>query len=134
MEENVTSMLLYMTNLNSLSDPTAAFRKVASHEPAGVARVEFVANEAMMRRQVSLIVGSVSARFLELYPSTTGWALVERLDLVEMILRLPARRSRGNQYWTRKRSWSASQMINSGQHCGLITVSFASFFVHSFTP
>ena len=62
MEENVTSVLLYMMNLNSLSDPTAALRKVASHEPAGVARVEFVAYEAMTRRQVSLNGGSVSAR------------------------------------------------------------------------
>ena len=53
MEENVTSMLLYMMNLNILSDPTAALRKVASHEPAGVARVKFVAYEAMPRRQVS---------------------------------------------------------------------------------
>ena len=62
MEDNVTSMLLYMTNLNSLSDPTAALRKVASHEPAGVARVEFVANKAMTRRKVSSNGGSVSAR------------------------------------------------------------------------
>ena len=62
MEENVTSMLLYMTNLNSLSDPTAVLRKVASHEPADVAQVKFVANESMTRRQVSSKGGSVSAR------------------------------------------------------------------------
>ena len=62
MEENVTSVLLYMMNLNSLSDPTADLRKVASHEPASVARVEFVAYEAMTRRQASLNGGSVSAR------------------------------------------------------------------------
>ena len=61
MEENATSMLLYMMNLNSLSDPTAALCKVASHEPAGVARVEFVAYEAITRRQVSSNGGSVSA-------------------------------------------------------------------------
>ena len=62
MEENVTSMLIYMKNLNSLSDPTAALRKVASHEPAGVERVEFVAYEAMTRRHVSTNGGSVSSR------------------------------------------------------------------------
>ena len=62
MEENVTSMLLYMTNLNSLSDLTTALHKVASHEPAGVARVEFVAYKSMTRRQVSSNGGSVSAR------------------------------------------------------------------------
>ena len=48
-------MLLSMANMNSLSDPTTALRKVASHEPADVARVEFVMYEAMTRRQVSLI-------------------------------------------------------------------------------
>ena len=62
MEENVTSMLLYMMNINSLSDPTAALRKVAPHKPAGVARVEFVAYEAMTRRKVSSNGGNVSAR------------------------------------------------------------------------
>ena len=62
MEENVTSMLHSMTNLNSLSEPTAALRKVASHEPDDVARVKFVAYEAMSRRQVSSIGGSVSAQ------------------------------------------------------------------------
>ena len=62
MEENVTSMLLYMMNLNILSDPTAALRKFALHEPAGVARVKFVAYEAITRRQVSSNGGSVSAR------------------------------------------------------------------------
>ena len=61
MEKNVTSMLLSMTNLNSLSDPTANFRKIVSHEPADVARVEFVEYKAMTRRQVSSIGGSVSA-------------------------------------------------------------------------
>ena len=61
MDENVTSMLLYMMNLNSLSDPTAALRKVASHEPAGVTRVEFMADGAIMRRKVSLNGGSVYA-------------------------------------------------------------------------
>ena len=39
MEENVTSMLPSMMNLNSLSDPIAYLHKVASHEPADVARV-----------------------------------------------------------------------------------------------
>ena len=68
---------------------------------------------------------------LRLYPSTMGSSLIKISDLIEMTLRLPARRSRGNQYWTRKRLWSASQMIDSKHHCGLITVSFASFF--SFT-
>ena len=61
MEENVTSMLLSMTNLNSLSDSTAALRTVALHEPSDVAQVEFVAYKAMTRRHVSLIGGSVSA-------------------------------------------------------------------------
>ena len=103
MEENVTSMLLYMMNLNSLSDPTAALRKVALHEPADVPRVEFVAYEAMTRRQVSSIGGSVSAQCSELYPSSAVWALIERSDLMEMRLRLPACRSQGNQYLTRKR-------------------------------
>ena len=37
MEENVTSMLPSMTKMNSLSDPTATLRKIASHEPADVA-------------------------------------------------------------------------------------------------
>ena len=60
-EENITSMLLSMTNLNSLSDPTAALRKFALHEPDDVAQVKFVAYEAMTRRQVSSIGGSVSA-------------------------------------------------------------------------
>ena len=62
MEENVTSMLLYMMNLNSLSEPTAALLKVASHKPAGVARVEFVAYEEITRRQVSSNGGRVSAQ------------------------------------------------------------------------
>ena len=62
MEDNVTSMLLSVKNLNSLSDPTAALRKVASHERADVIRVEFRAYEAMMRRQVSSNGGSVSAQ------------------------------------------------------------------------
>ena len=127
-------MLLSMTNMSSLSDPTVSLRKVASNGPADVARVEFVAYEAMTRRQVSSICGSVSVQCLGLYPSTAGWALIERSDLMEMRLRLPARRSQGKQYWTRKRLWSASQIIDSEQHCGLITVSFASFFrllIHS---
>ena len=71
---------------------------------------------------------------LKLYPSMAGWASIERSDLMEMRLCLPARRSQGNQYWTLKRFWSASQMIDSKQYCGLITVSFASFSVYSFTP
>ena len=62
MEENITSVLLYMTNLNSLSDPTVALRKVVSNKSAGVARVEFVAYKAMMRRQVSSNGGSVFDR------------------------------------------------------------------------
>ena len=62
MEENVTSMLPAMTKLNSLSDPTAALCKIVSHEPADVARVEFVAYKAMTRRQVSLIGRSVSSQ------------------------------------------------------------------------
>ena len=62
MEENVTSMLLSMTNMSSLSDPTVSLRKVASNGPADVARVEFVAYEAMTRIQVSSICGSVSVR------------------------------------------------------------------------
>ena len=61
-EENVTSMIPSMTKLNSLSDPTAALRKIALHEPADAAQVKFVAYEAMTRRQVSSIGGSVSAR------------------------------------------------------------------------
>ena len=61
MEENVTSMILFMTTLNSLSDPIAALRKVASHKPADIEQVEFVAYEAMTMIQVSLIGGSVSA-------------------------------------------------------------------------
>ena len=61
MEENVTSMLLYMMNLNILSEPTVALRKVALHEPAGVARTEFVAYEEITRRQVSLNSGSFSS-------------------------------------------------------------------------
>ena len=64
---------------------------------------------------------------LKLYPSTAGWASIERSDLMEMIFRLPARRSQGNQYWTRKIFWSASQMIASEQDCGPITVSFVRF-------
>ena len=69
---------------------------------------------------------------LKLYPSTAVWDSIERLDLMEMRLRLPARRSQGNQYLTRKRFWSASQMIASEQDCGPITVSFVSFsFPHS---
>ena len=127
-------MLLSMTDLISLLDPTAALLKVTSHEPADVAPVEFVAHEAMTMRKVSLIGGSVYARCSELYPSTAVWDLIERSDLMDMILRLLALRSQGNQYWTRKRFWSASQMIDSKQYCGLITVSFASFFVYSFTP
>ena len=62
MEENVTSLLLYMINWNSLSDITAALLKVASHEPAGVTRIEFVAHEATTRRQVSSNGRSFSAR------------------------------------------------------------------------
>ena len=62
MEENVTSMLPSMMKLNSLSDPTAASHKIASHKLSDVARVEFVAYKEMMRRQVSSIGGSVSAR------------------------------------------------------------------------
>ena len=61
MEDNVTSMLLSVKNLNSLSDPTAALRKVASHEQADVAQVEFVAYKAMTRRQVASNGESVSA-------------------------------------------------------------------------
>ena len=52
LEENVSSTLLSMMKWNSLSDPTAALRKSASHEPADVTRVEFVAYEAMTRGQV----------------------------------------------------------------------------------
>ena len=62
MEYKVNSMLLYMMNLKSLSDPTAALRKAASHEPAGVARIEFVTYEAITRRKVSSNGGSVSAQ------------------------------------------------------------------------
>ena len=62
MEENITSMLLYMMNPNSLSDPTAALRKFALHKPAGVVQVEFVAYETMTRRQLSSNGGSVSTR------------------------------------------------------------------------
>ena len=47
MEENVTSLLLYMINRNTLSDPTLALLKVASHEPAGVAQIEFVASKQL---------------------------------------------------------------------------------------
>ena len=36
-----------MINRNSLSDPTAALLKVASHEPAGVSRIEFVASKQL---------------------------------------------------------------------------------------
>ena len=61
MEENVTSMITSMTNLNSLSYPTAALRKVALHKPADAARVQFVAYEAMTRRKVSSNGGSVSS-------------------------------------------------------------------------
>ena len=69
---------------------------------------------------------------LELYPSTAGWALIEISGLLEMKLRLPVRRSQGNQYWTRKRFWSASQMIASEQDYDPITVSFVRFlFPHS---
>ena len=64
---------------------------------------------------------------LKLYPSTAGWDSIERLDLMGMRLRLPMRRSQGNQYWTRKRFWSASQMIASKQDFSLTTVSFVSF-------
>ena len=134
LEENVASTLHSMMKWNSLSDPTADLRKAALHEPADITRVEFVAYEAMTRRQVSSIGGSVSAQCSELYPSTTGLDLIKKSDFMEMRLRLPVRRSQGNQYWTRKRFWSASQMIDSDLHCGLITVSFASFFVYSFTP
>ena len=64
---------------------------------------------------------------LKVYPSTVVWALIERLDLMEMILRLPVRRSQGKQYWTRKKFWSASQMIAPEQDCVPITVSFVNF-------
>ena len=47
MEDNVISMLLYMINRNSLSDPTAALLKVASHKPAGVAQIKFVASKQL---------------------------------------------------------------------------------------
>ena len=111
LEENVVSTLHSMMKWNSFSEPSSAFRKAALHEPSEVARVEFAEYEAMTRRQVSSIGGSVYARCLELYPSTAGWYLIERSDFMEMILRLPACWSRGNQYWTRKRFWSASQIV-----------------------
>ena len=62
MAENVTSMLLYMMDLNSLSYPRAALHKVASHKPDGVAGVKFVVYEAMTRRQVSSNGSRVSDR------------------------------------------------------------------------
>ena len=115
MEESVTSMLLSMTDLISLLDPTAALLKVTSHKPADVAPVEFVAHEAMTMRKVSFIGGSVYARCSELYPSTAGWALIERVEFIEMRLCLPACRSRENQYWTQDLNTKISEAAHRVQ-------------------
>ena len=49
-EENVTFVLPSMTNMNRLLYPSEDLSKVASHEPADIAQVEFVVYEVMTRR------------------------------------------------------------------------------------
>ena len=133
MEENVTSMLLYMTNLNSLSDPTAVLRKVASHEPAGVARVEFVEYEAIMRRQLSSNGGSVSARCSNfIHQLWAGLWLKDRTSWRWYYASLSAGPRETNIVRARD-SGSPPRWSPPNKNCGLITVSFASFFslIHS---
>ena len=83
MDENITSMVLYMMNLNSLSDPTADLRKVASHKPAGVAWIEFVAYEAITRRHISSNGRSVSARCSKfIHQRRAGILLKDRISWI----------------------------------------------------
>ena len=71
-------MLLYIINQISLSDATAALLKVALHKPTGVARIEFVAYEANYEDTSTIEQRKRFFPILKLYPSTAGWASIER--------------------------------------------------------